>query len=141
MTKIIVNLGLCISVYDIMRSIDGGFVFPRDGVLLFLIKNLVFIHYLSCSLIQVHFRQSLFFFFFLLFLLFIDVWFHSLNGNGMTVVSFLDCSQNWWFWAASPRRTESTKYRSLSCWEQSGTQSSCFICSFLFLTFKCHFSW
>ncbi|RVW60138.1 hypothetical protein CK203_092320 [Vitis vinifera] len=37
--KIIVNLGLCISVYD-MRSIDGGFVFPRDGVLLFLIKNL-----------------------------------------------------------------------------------------------------
>ena len=31
MTKIIVNLGLCISVYDIMRSIDGGFVFPRDG--------------------------------------------------------------------------------------------------------------
>ena len=53
MTKIIVNLGLCISVYD-MRSIDGGFVFPRDGVLLFLIKNLVFIHYLSCSFIQVH---------------------------------------------------------------------------------------
>ncbi|CBI29576.3 unnamed protein product, partial [Vitis vinifera] len=35
--KIIVNLGLCISVYD-MRSIDGGLVFPRDGVLLFLIK-------------------------------------------------------------------------------------------------------
>ena len=61
MTKIIVNLGRCISVYD-MRSIDGGFVSPRDGVLLFLIKNLVFIHYLSCSLIQVHFRQSLFFF-------------------------------------------------------------------------------
>ncbi|KAL6337981.1 hypothetical protein AAG906_005954 [Vitis piasezkii] len=28
--KIIVNLGLCISVYD-MRSIDGGLVFPRDA--------------------------------------------------------------------------------------------------------------
>ncbi|KAJ9697379.1 hypothetical protein PVL29_009273 [Vitis rotundifolia] len=27
--KVIVNLGLCISVYD-MRSIDCGFVFPRD---------------------------------------------------------------------------------------------------------------
>ncbi|KAJ9695976.1 hypothetical protein PVL29_008305 [Vitis rotundifolia] len=28
--KVIANLGLCISVYDI-RSIDGGFVFPGDG--------------------------------------------------------------------------------------------------------------
>ncbi|KAJ9697373.1 hypothetical protein PVL29_009269 [Vitis rotundifolia] len=55
--KIIVNLGLCISVYD-MRSIDGGFVFPRDGA------------------------SSLTFFF-----LFIDVWFHPLNGSGMTLMS------------------------------------------------------
>ncbi|KAJ1442404.1 RNA polymerase Rpb7, N-terminal [Sesbania bispinosa] len=28
--KVIANLGLCVSVYDI-RSIDGGFVFPGDG--------------------------------------------------------------------------------------------------------------
>ncbi|KAL2954084.1 hypothetical protein AAZX31_19G202000 [Glycine max] len=28
--KVIANLGLCISVYDI-RSIDGGFIFPGDG--------------------------------------------------------------------------------------------------------------
>ena len=28
--KVIANLGLCISVYDI-RSIDGDFVFPGDG--------------------------------------------------------------------------------------------------------------
>ena len=28
--KVLANLGLCISVYDI-RSIDGGFVFPGDG--------------------------------------------------------------------------------------------------------------
>ena len=30
MMKVIANLGLCISVYDI-TSIDGGFVFPGDG--------------------------------------------------------------------------------------------------------------
>ncbi|XAR61141.1 DNA-directed RNA polymerase [Bertholletia excelsa] len=28
--KVIANLGLCISLYDI-RSIDGGFIFPGDG--------------------------------------------------------------------------------------------------------------
>lgn len=28
--KVISNLGLCISIYDI-RSIDGGFIFPGDG--------------------------------------------------------------------------------------------------------------
>ncbi|KAK9146497.1 hypothetical protein Sjap_006400 [Stephania japonica] len=28
--KVIPNLGLCISVYD-LRSIDGGFIFPGDG--------------------------------------------------------------------------------------------------------------
>ncbi|KAL6312701.1 hypothetical protein AAG906_008888 [Vitis piasezkii] len=28
--KVIANLGLCVSVYDI-RSIDGDFVFPGDG--------------------------------------------------------------------------------------------------------------
>ncbi|KAA0058536.1 hypothetical protein IC582_002224 [Cucumis melo] len=28
--KVVANLGLCISVYDI-RSVDGGFIFPSDG--------------------------------------------------------------------------------------------------------------
>lgn len=28
--KVIANLGLCISVYDI-RSITGGFIFPSEG--------------------------------------------------------------------------------------------------------------
>ncbi|KAK9665647.1 hypothetical protein RND81_14G126100 [Saponaria officinalis] len=28
--KVILKLGLCISIYDI-KSIDGGFVFPNDG--------------------------------------------------------------------------------------------------------------
>ena len=36
-TKVIVNLGLCISVYD-MRSIDCGFVFPRDGASILNVK-------------------------------------------------------------------------------------------------------
>ncbi|KAL6338160.1 hypothetical protein AAG906_012857 [Vitis piasezkii] len=35
--KVIVNLGLCISVYD-MWSIDGGFVFPRDGASILNVK-------------------------------------------------------------------------------------------------------
>ncbi|RVW86456.1 Double-strand break repair protein MRE11 [Vitis vinifera] len=35
--KVIVNLGLCISVYD-MRSIDCGFVFPRDGASILNVK-------------------------------------------------------------------------------------------------------
>lgn len=28
--KVIANLGLCVSLYDI-RRIDGGFIFPGDG--------------------------------------------------------------------------------------------------------------
>lgn len=28
--KVVANLGLCVSVYDI-KSIEGGFIFPSDG--------------------------------------------------------------------------------------------------------------
>ncbi|KAK9272080.1 hypothetical protein L1049_002449 [Liquidambar formosana] len=35
--KVIANLGLCISVYDI-RSIDGGFIFPGDGASTYTVK-------------------------------------------------------------------------------------------------------
>lgn len=35
--KVIANLGLCISVYDI-RFIDGGFVFPGDGASTYTVK-------------------------------------------------------------------------------------------------------
>ncbi len=70
--KIIVNLGLCISVYD-MRSIDGIGLSFLGMVCFCSCQKFGFIHYLSCSLIQVHFKQSFFFFFF------IDVWFHSLS--------------------------------------------------------------
>ncbi|XP_031120683.1 DNA-directed RNA polymerase III subunit RPC8-like [Ipomoea triloba] len=35
--KVIAQLGLCISVYDI-RSIDGGFIFPGDGASTYTVK-------------------------------------------------------------------------------------------------------
>ncbi|GFP98009.1 DNA-directed RNA polymerase iii subunit rpc8 [Phtheirospermum japonicum] len=35
--KVIVELGLCVCVYDI-RSIDGGFVFPSDGASTYTVK-------------------------------------------------------------------------------------------------------
>ena len=43
MMKVIANLGLCFSVYDI-RSIDGGFIFPGDGASTY---TVYFIIYLS----------------------------------------------------------------------------------------------
>lgn len=36
-SKVISNLGLCVSVYDI-QSIDGGFIFPSDGASTYTVK-------------------------------------------------------------------------------------------------------
>nr|GLL16787.1 DNA-directed RNA polymerase III subunit RPC8 isoform X2 [Ipomoea trifida] len=42
--KVIAQLGLCISVYDI-RSIDGGFIFPGDGASTY---TVLYYYVLSC---------------------------------------------------------------------------------------------
>ena len=42
--KVIADLGLCISVYDI-RSIDGDFVFPADGASTYTVYLIYFSFY------------------------------------------------------------------------------------------------
>ncbi|XWS76314.1 hypothetical protein CRYUN_Cryun01aG0165300 [Craigia yunnanensis] len=50
--KVIANLGLCISVYDI-RSIKGGFIFPGDGASTYMMefRLIVFCHFVGENVI------------------------------------------------------------------------------------------
>ncbi|KAF9619085.1 hypothetical protein IFM89_005099 [Coptis chinensis] len=62
--KVITNLGLCVSVYDI-RNIDGGFIFPGDGASTFTVCIYVYFsaslaYFCTCTLWQVNFRLIMF---------------------------------------------------------------------------------
>ena len=51
--KVIADLGLCVSVYDI-KSIEGGFIFPSDGAATYtvylILYLLLFLFIFSCSI-------------------------------------------------------------------------------------------
>ncbi|KAK7824054.1 dna-directed rna polymerase iii subunit rpc8 [Quercus suber] len=40
--KVIANLGLCVSVYDV-KSIEGGFIFPSDGAVTYTVFLILYL--------------------------------------------------------------------------------------------------